>query len=367
MMAKPSNKGQDGEIRVALDIATLDRTQYHPVHNVTVLVGDGTTQIDHVVFSKYGIFVVETKNYTGWIFGKEREPKWTRASNGRSDNFQNPIRQNHRHIKSLSELLGLEEHLFHSVIAFCGDSEFKTPMPSYILDGGYADYIRSKKMALFSETEASTLAEKLKASMLERGEETNRMHVESLQQRHAKKEVLALADDAISRENARRKRAGSKRPRFWPAGRDRTTEGVGFRVPTKTPRRKNSHAHGKLGATLLLVVILFFAANSFYGGIKQLVSKRVPHPQVSAGLDTAYAGAGPSRVSGSSSPPAPAVIDASADPRAPIRTKEEAWEHWYSPAPECENQTEQNMVDCGNKYIRARQKFERLYVQGKVR
>jgi hypothetical protein len=54
-MAEPSRKGQDGEIRVALDIATLDRSTYHAVHNVTVLVSDGTTQIDHVVVSKYGL------------------------------------------------------------------------------------------------------------------------------------------------------------------------------------------------------------------------------------------------------------------------------------------------------------------------
>jgi hypothetical protein len=78
----------------------------------------------------------------------------------------------------LSELLGVEQHLFHSVIAFCGQSEFEMPKPAHVLDGGYADYIRSKKIQLFSEAEAAALAEKLKAAMLERGEETDRKHVE---------------------------------------------------------------------------------------------------------------------------------------------------------------------------------------------
>jgi len=39
--------------------------------------GKGTTQIDHIVVSRYGIFVIETKNYRGWIFGSEKQRDWT--------------------------------------------------------------------------------------------------------------------------------------------------------------------------------------------------------------------------------------------------------------------------------------------------
>lgn len=76
MSSTPSDKGDDGEIRVGLEFATLDRRIYHDIHNVTVSVKDGTTQIDHVIISRFGIFVVETKNRSGLIYGRERDKNW---------------------------------------------------------------------------------------------------------------------------------------------------------------------------------------------------------------------------------------------------------------------------------------------------
>ena len=370
-MAKPSSKGVDGEIRVALDIATLDRAEYHAVHNVTVMVDDGSTQIDHVVISKYGIFVVETKNYTGWIFGREREPKWSRSANGQTNSFQNPIRQNVRHIKSLAELLGVEEYLFHSVIAFCGDSEFKTPMPANVLTTGYADYILSKRIALFSESETSTLADKLKSSMLERGEETDRKHLESLRQRHANKEAFNSTISDMRLQGAKGKRTTTFRPRLLAAERDRTAERRGFGVPAKKQHRPSDLLKKSLAAATVLVLVLLFAANSFISGTGNLVSNMVPRHQVPTsldmperGMDSASAERQPPRSNASL---APILGDSSAVPRNSVKDKEEAWGRWHSPPPGCENLTDRNMVECGNKYIRARQEFERLFARGKVR
>ncbi len=370
-MGQPSNKGVEGEIRVALDIATLDRTKYHAVHNVTVMLDDGTTQIDHVVISKYGIFVVETKNYFGWIFGKEREPKWTRSANGRTDKFQNPIRQNVRHIKSLSELLSVEEYLFHSVIAFCGDSEFKTPMPANVLNTGYADYIRSKKIALFSEIEASTLAEKLKSSMLERSDETDRIHLESLRQRHANKETINATISGMGLQGKKGKGAATHRPRLPVAVRDRSAARHGFSLPAKKQRHPGDRLKKNLAAGVVLVVVLLFAANSFIKEMGDLVTNMVTRHQVTAnmdiperGMDSATAERPEPRSNASL---VPVRSDASAVSRDSAKDKEERWGRWYSPPPECEILTDRNMVECGNKHIRARREFERLYAQGKLR
>jgi hypothetical protein len=62
-----------------------------------------TTQIDHVLVSVYGIFVIETKNMKGWIFGDERSAQWTQSIFGKKSRFQNPLRQNYRHVKALAE------------------------------------------------------------------------------------------------------------------------------------------------------------------------------------------------------------------------------------------------------------------------
>lgn len=51
----------------------LDKNKYHLIKNVTLPTEDGSTQIDHIIVSIYGVFVVETKNMKGWIFGN---PIW---------------------------------------------------------------------------------------------------------------------------------------------------------------------------------------------------------------------------------------------------------------------------------------------------
>lgn len=67
-------KGLFGEMMVKLAAKLgLPSKTYHPFHNVALPTPDGTTQIDHIFVSAFGIFVVETKNMKGWIFGSERQ------------------------------------------------------------------------------------------------------------------------------------------------------------------------------------------------------------------------------------------------------------------------------------------------------
>lgn len=81
-----------------------------------------TTEIDVLLIHSTGIFVIESKNYSGWIFGKETAPQWTQTlPNGRGktrkEHFYNPIKQNDTHIKWLTTLVGRHIPLY-SVIAF---------------------------------------------------------------------------------------------------------------------------------------------------------------------------------------------------------------------------------------------------------
>lgn len=100
-------KGILGEWQVNLLIKFfLDKNQYHLIKNVTLptfIEGkeQGTTQIDHIIVSKYGIFVVETKNMKGWIFGNEKQKQWTQQIFKHKSKFQNPLHQNYKYIKIL--------------------------------------------------------------------------------------------------------------------------------------------------------------------------------------------------------------------------------------------------------------------------
>lgn len=178
-------KGWFGEFIVKRAARSLDETLYKPFHNVTLQTLDGTTQIDHVFVSRYGVFVVETKNYKGWIFGTEKQAKWTQKIYRHTNSFQNPLRQNYKHCKAIQALLDIPEESIHSVIAFVGDATFKTAMPDNVTQGrGFVGYIKSKQDVVFDDGQIQMLTDAIESGQLEATMATNRAHVRDLQRRH---------------------------------------------------------------------------------------------------------------------------------------------------------------------------------------
>lgn len=160
-------KGWIGELKTkAAEKLLLDSSVYHVFNNILLSVSGRTTQIDHVVVSRYGVFVLETKDKTGWIFGGEKNSQWTQVIFHARIRFQNPLRQNYLHTKSLSEFLGITHDKIHSLIVFWGDCEFKTPMPDNVVKGIFkpTNFIKSKTLVLFTDQEVETLCQKLKTA-----------------------------------------------------------------------------------------------------------------------------------------------------------------------------------------------------------
>lgn len=120
-------KGAIGEWAVNGILKKLDSTEYHLYHDLYIPKEDGTTsQVDHIVISRFGIFVIETKHYTGWIFGNERQRYWTQVIYKRKVKFLNPIWQNKGHIQAVKNYLSTEEdRYFLSIIAFSGNLTLK--------------------------------------------------------------------------------------------------------------------------------------------------------------------------------------------------------------------------------------------------
>ncbi|NMH73931.1 DNA topoisomerase I [Bacillus sp. RO2] len=117
-------KGAVGERAVNKELEKLGPlfTVYHDLYVPNE--NGGTSQVDHVVTSPTGIFVIETKHYDGWIFGKENQRNWTQVIYKRKEKFLNPIWQNYGHIKALKGYLG-EHHNYQSIIAFSSQSTLK--------------------------------------------------------------------------------------------------------------------------------------------------------------------------------------------------------------------------------------------------
>jgi restriction system protein len=178
-------KGWIGEQMVRLAARfLLDKDIYHSIHNVTLPTLDGTTQIDHIFVSQFGIFVVETKNYSGWIFGTADQAKWTQKIYKNSNQFQNPLRQNYKHIKALEAALNLTEDKFHSVIIFVGGSTFKTEMPANVTYAGeYIAYIKSFQTPVLTKQEVQSAFDAISTGRLKPSLATNREHVRHLQAR----------------------------------------------------------------------------------------------------------------------------------------------------------------------------------------
>ncbi len=115
-------KGTQGERQIARHLRWLNRQQYIVLSDLMLPRRNGLTQIDHVVVSVYGIFVIETKNYHGTICGADRKEFWTQICHGKQYSLRNPFRQNYAHIQALSRLLELEETYFFSMVAFADDA-----------------------------------------------------------------------------------------------------------------------------------------------------------------------------------------------------------------------------------------------------
>ena len=120
-------KGTVGESIVAREINKLPEQEYKIFNNFYLKTKKGNSQIDHVIVSIYGIFVIETKNYSGWIFGSENQEYWTQTIYNHKNKFRNPIKQNWSHVYILREILSDYKYIkYYPIIVFAGTAELKS-------------------------------------------------------------------------------------------------------------------------------------------------------------------------------------------------------------------------------------------------
>lgn len=121
------NRGNYGEFLTFNYLEKLDG--YHKLMtNLYIPKEDGTTtEIDLVMISETGIYVFESKNYSGWIFGNEKHKNWTQSlQNKQKYQFLNPIWQNKGHINALKTVLDqTDDSYYKSYIIFSERCELK--------------------------------------------------------------------------------------------------------------------------------------------------------------------------------------------------------------------------------------------------
>lgn len=129
--AMQRDKGRLGEYETYRLLKSFEKSGARFLFNVYLPKGnDETTEIDVLMIGRNGIFVFESKNYSGWIFGDERQKIWTQtlpSGRGRAhkEHFLNPVWQNKLHIEALRQVLGDRNVDLFSLIVFSDRCELK--------------------------------------------------------------------------------------------------------------------------------------------------------------------------------------------------------------------------------------------------
>ena len=176
-------KGRRGEKQVAALLALLPKDKYKVINNLLIQRGGYSSQIDHVVVSVYGVFVIETKYYRGWIYGGENSEYWTKNVYGHKYELRNPLWQNEGHIKTISRMLedpGLVP--IYNIVAFSSQAKLKVDRSLPVMYWHQVvPYIRRYRESVMSESYAEEIYNTLLAANVE-NKEARKQHVQSVMQ-----------------------------------------------------------------------------------------------------------------------------------------------------------------------------------------
>lgn len=187
------NKGNMGEYNIYRTLEKIKETKLI-LTNLYIPKEDGSmTEIDLVMITKFGFFVIESKNYSGWIFGDEKYRNWTQTfPNKKKFKFFNPIWQNKGHIKALKEVLNItDESVMQSYIVFSNNCELKKiTVTSPNVSVMKRNQLRNRlKRDLRNNTVPKLTSEDIKAyfqvlkPFIHVDDKTKQLHIESIQEK----------------------------------------------------------------------------------------------------------------------------------------------------------------------------------------
>ena len=176
-------KGWIGELKLRLAMWVFLSKKYRILNDITILLPQGkTSQIDHVLVSPYGIFVIETKNYQGLITANEEDGMWLQGFSRNNYRFYSPIRQNEGHIRSLKYLLKSHEYPMMNIVGFVGKADFNGAIPTGVANGAIATVrlIKRYKAAFIKPDEVTRIYELIEARRMPSNMRTKRLHIRNV-------------------------------------------------------------------------------------------------------------------------------------------------------------------------------------------
>ena len=204
-------KGKRGEKRVISILSKLPE-EYTILNDVVFRTEKGTTQIDHIVVSKYGVFTIETKNYRGEIYGDDNRLEWTQLIITKvtyakkwwktytyvtKNHLYNPVKQSKGHAFRIKKLLSDYRHLpIVPIVVFTGDAVLNNVESQYhvIYVKDLLSTIRDYNTIYLTDDDEQAVIDILESNNV-REEVSNRQHVKNL--RSAEKKTNATIRSGI--------------------------------------------------------------------------------------------------------------------------------------------------------------------------
>ena len=194
---RPEKVGIIGEREVSNILGSLPK-EYHVINNAIIpdQTTDSnkkyTTQIDHLVVSPYGIFVIETKNYSGWIFGNENSKRWKETFKTTKGNyFYNPIKQNWGHTYALAEHLNINNiRVFRPIVVFSDNCELNVESTTPVVYmSKLKETILNYKQEIIPQKDVDLIYNKIiKINLI--SDEVEKKHVQSIGERYTEKDMI---------------------------------------------------------------------------------------------------------------------------------------------------------------------------------
>ena len=185
-------KGAFGEFKIDICLKFLS-SDYEVLNDVLIKCSNGnTTQIDHIILSEFGIFVVETKNYKGWIFGKETAENWTQIIYKERNSFRNPVKQNWAHVYALKNILAdFPAVKYYPIVVFAGRATLKNVESSVpVIYSGMLRRTIKKYSVAKCITKDDLLGIKLLLENVQISDKVSRkQHIQNIRQRVTEKQI----------------------------------------------------------------------------------------------------------------------------------------------------------------------------------
>jgi len=189
-----NRKGKRGENAAAWYLHRLP-SEYVVYSNIMLPTNYGTTQIDHLVVSPYGVFVIEVKNMQGIISGHENSESWTQNIYGHKYEMRNPVKQNMAHIIALKSVFkGLMKMPIVSIVAFGHEARLNVNVDNsaIVYIGQLTQTIRQHEVVYIDRGEVSKYCAAIEAANIQ-DDDTRKAHVSNVSS-HVRDREIAIVN-----------------------------------------------------------------------------------------------------------------------------------------------------------------------------